>query len=143
MATEGQFSGKVSLITGAGSGIGEACARELAARQSQVVVADLNLSAAEHVAEEICGSGGGAAAVQVDVGDPGSVDGIVRFVVERYGRLDVAINNAGIAGESSLTGEYSLESWNRVIAINLNGVFYCMRYEIPAMLQIGGGAIVN
>jgi NAD(P)-dependent dehydrogenase (short-subunit alcohol dehydrogenase family) len=143
MAIEGDFSGKVSLVTGAGSGIGEACARELAARRSQVVVADLNLSAAEDVAEEICGSGGDAAAVQADVADPASVDSMVQFTVERYGRLNVAINNAGIGGESNPTGEYSLESWNRVIAINLNGVFYCMRYEIPTMLQTGGGAIVN
>ncbi len=143
MTTEGQFSGKVSLVTGAGSGIGEACARELAARRSQVVVADLNLSAAEHVVEEIRGSGGDAAAIQADVADPASVDRMVQFAVDQYGRLDVAINNAGIGGESNPTGEYSLESWNRVIAINLNGVFYCMRYEIPAMLQTGGSAIVN
>ena len=68
---------------------------------------------------------------------------MVRFALETYGRLDVAVNNAGIGGEAKLTGEYSIESWNRVIDVNLNGVFYGMRYQIPAMLQSGGGAIVN
>lgn len=143
MASAQQFSGKVSLVTGAGSGIGEACARELAARRSRVVVADLNLSAAERVAEGIRGSGGEAAAVQADVGDPASVERIVRTTLDRYTRLDIAVNNAGIGGESNPVGEYSLDSWHRVIAINLNGVFYCMRSEIPAMLRSGGGAIIN
>lgn len=143
MATQGQFFGKVSLVTGAGSGIGAGCARELAALGSQVVVADLDLSAAEQVCQEICSSGANAAAVQTDVADPASVERMVQFALDQYGQLNVAVNNAGIGGESNPTGEYSLESWNRVIAINLNGVFYCMRYEIPAMLRTGGGAIVN
>ena len=87
--------------------------------------------------------GGQAATVKVDVADPPSVEAMVQFALDTYGRLDVAVNNAGIGGEANPTGEYSIESWNRVIAVNLNGVFYGMRYEIPAMLATGGGAIIN
>jgi len=137
------FRGKVAVVTGGGSGIGEACVVELASRGAQVVVADFNLEAAERVASAAAGSEDRAAAVKVDVSDPASVEAMVRFATERYGRLDVAVNNAGIGGESNPTGEYSVEGWDRVIDVNLNGVFYCMRYQIPAMLEAGGGSIVN
>jgi NAD(P)-dependent dehydrogenase (short-subunit alcohol dehydrogenase family) len=136
------FDGKVAIVTGGGSGIGEACVREFLARGARVVVADFNLPAAERIAAE-AGSNDKAAAVKVDVADPPSVEAMVRFAVDTFGRLDVAVNNAGIGGEAHPTGEYSIESWNRVIDVNLNGVFYGMRYQIPAMLQSGGGAIVN
>ena len=142
-ARDAGFSGKVALVTGGGSGIGETCAVALAARGAQVVIADLDLRAAERVVGEIAGNGGGAAPVRVDVADPASVEAMVRAAVETYGGLDVAVNNAGIGGEQHPTGEYSPEGWRRVIEINLNGVFYCLRYEIPAMLARGGGAIVN
>ena len=142
-AREAVFSGKVALVTGAGSGIGEVCATALAARGAQVVIADLDLRAAERVVGEIEGNGGAAAPVRVDVADPASVEAMVRAAVETYGGLDVAVNNAGIGGEQNPTGEYSPEGWRRVIEINLNGDFYCLRYEIPAMLARGGGAIVN
>lgn len=141
MANDGQdFSGKVGIVTGGGSGIGEACARALAARGASVVVADFNVPNAERVAAE---AGGQAAAVKVDVGDPSSVEAMVRFALDTYGRLDFAVNNAGIGGEANATGEYSTEGWDRVIDVNLNGVFYGMRYQIPAMLTNGGGSIVN
>jgi NAD(P)-dependent dehydrogenase (short-subunit alcohol dehydrogenase family) len=143
MADIRDFSGKVAIVTGGGSGIGEECVRQLAARGAAVIVADFNLPAAERVAGAISSSQGKAAAVKVDVADPPSVEAMVRFAVDTYGRLDVAVNNAGIGGEANPTGAYSPEGWDRVIAVNLNGVFYCMRYEIPAMLQTGGGAIVN
>jgi len=136
------FEGKVALVTGGGSGIGEACVAAFAARGARVVVADFNTDSAERVASEQ-GGDDQAIAVKVDVADPTSVEAMVKSTLERYGRLDIAVNNAGIGGESNPTGQYSPEGWDRVIAVNLSGVFYCMRYEIPAMLEGGGGAIVN
>ena len=143
MAVQGQFSGKTVLVTGGGSGIGEACATTLAARGGKVMIADVNPAAAERVAKPITAAGAMATPFKADVTNPSSVEAMVRFTVETYGGLDVAVNNAGIGGEQNPTGEYSLEGWQKVIDINLNGVFYCMRYEIPAMLQSGHGAIVN
>jgi NAD(P)-dependent dehydrogenase (short-subunit alcohol dehydrogenase family) len=139
---DGDQAGKVALVTGAGSGIGQACAVALAARGARVVVADLNEQAAERVAREI-GSSSSAVAVKVDVADSASVEAMVGFAVRTFGGLDIAVNNAGIGGELNPTGEYSIEGWRRVIDVNLNSVFYSMRYEIPAMLQRGGGVIVN
>ena len=143
MADRTEFSGKVALVTGAGSGIGEACALALAARGARVVLADIDLAAAERVAGAIGKAEGVAAPVRADVADPASVEAMVKFAVDTYGGLDVAVNNAGIGGESNPTGAYSPEGWRRVIDVNLNGVFYCMRYEIPAMLTRSHGAIVN
>jgi NAD(P)-dependent dehydrogenase (short-subunit alcohol dehydrogenase family) len=100
------------------------------------------MEGAERVASEL-GGGKKAKAVKVDVGDPASVEAMVREATDSFGRLDIAVNNAGIGGDASATGEYSIESWDRVIDVNLNGVFYGMRYQIPAMLRNGGGAIVN
>jgi NAD(P)-dependent dehydrogenase (short-subunit alcohol dehydrogenase family) len=130
-------------VTGAGSGIGEAIATALASRGAQVVVADINREAAERVVAAIRSDGATAEAVAANVADPDSVEAMVAFTVDTYGGLDVAVNNAGIGGEQNPTGQYSPEGWRRVIDINLTGVFYCLRYEIPAMLARGGGAIVN
>jgi NAD(P)-dependent dehydrogenase (short-subunit alcohol dehydrogenase family) len=140
---EDGFTGKVALITGAGSGIGEACAAFLAARGAKVMIADLNEGGAQRVMQEITRNGGEAAVVTADVGTPGSVEAMVHAVLDRYGGLDLAVNNAGIGGESAPVGEYEINSWDKVIDINLSGVFYCMRYEIPPMLERGGGSIVN
>lgn len=88
-------------------------------------------------------AGGEATFIRADVSDPGDCQALVDSTVERYSRLDIAFNNAGIGGEQNPTADYSIEGWQRLIGINLSGVFYCMKYEIPAMLQSGGGAIVN
>ncbi len=143
MARTDQFQGKVALVTGGGSGIGEAICVALAERAASVVVADLKREAAERVARAIQEAGGNAIAVQVDVADPASVEAMVRFAVTSCGGLDIAVNNAGIGGEANPTGAYAVASWRKVIEVNLNGVFYSMRYELPAMVERGGGSIIN
>ena len=137
------FSGKVAVVTGGASGIGEAVARAIAARGGQVVVADIDEADSERVTTAIGDAGGSAKAIRTDVTDAASVEAMVKFAVDAYGGLDVAINNAGIGGPLSPTGEYPIDGWRQVIEVNLNGVFYGMRYQIPAMLARGGGAIVN
>lgn len=134
------MNGKVALVTGGGSGLGEACVHALAARGATVVVADISKDAAERVAGDV---GNGAAAVTADVSDEGGVRSMVERIVGDHGRLDVAVNNAGISGDQVPTGEYPAESWRKVLSVNLDGVFYCMRHELPAMVAGGGGAIVN
>ncbi len=138
MATT-DLHGKAALVTGAGAGIGEACARRLAAGGARVAVVDRDEPAAERVAGELRG----AIAIHADVSDPAAVDAMVATVAEQFGRLDVAVNNAGIGGTRAPLAEQTPESWREVISVNLDGVFYCIRAEIPVMLRTGGGAIVN
>lgn len=139
-ATSERLKGKVSLVTGGGSGIGEAIARSLGEAGSNVVVVDLDEAPAKEVAASI---GGLATAETVDVSDADAVRRLIDRVMEEHGRLDVAVNNAGIGGDAAPIGEYPIESWRQVLSVNLDGVFYCMRYEIPAMLKGGGGSIIN
>jgi NAD(P)-dependent dehydrogenase (short-subunit alcohol dehydrogenase family) len=134
------MAGKVALVTGGGSGLGEACVHALATRGATVVVVDVSKEAAERVAGEL---GGRATALTADVADVDAVRSMVERTVADHGRLDVAVNNAGIGGDQLPTGEYPIESWRKVLSVNLDGVFYCMRHEIPAMLSGGGGSIVN
>jgi NAD(P)-dependent dehydrogenase (short-subunit alcohol dehydrogenase family) len=136
---ESTMSNKVALVTGGGAGIGEACVRALAAQGATVVVVDISEDAAKRVADEV----GGSAAVAADVSDPDAVRSLVEGVMADHGRLDVAVNNAGIGGDQVPTGEYPVESWRKVLSVNLDGVFLCMRHEIPAMLSGGGGSIIN
>jgi NAD(P)-dependent dehydrogenase (short-subunit alcohol dehydrogenase family) len=137
------FENKVAMVTGGGSGIGAAMARRFAEEGATVVVADLDEKAAGKVASAIEKDGRTAVAVRQDVGDPESVEKSVDFAVQKFGRLDVAVNNAGITGDLAPTADYGLEGWDKVIAVNLSGVFYGMKYQIPAMLRSGGGSIVN
>ncbi|ODT67846.1 MAG: hypothetical protein ABS75_22655 [Pelagibacterium sp. SCN 63-23] len=137
------FAGKVAFVTGAASGIGAAIAAQLAARGAKVVVADLKLDAAQAVVEAIHGDGGEAAAVAVDVSKMDQVEKAVQFATDTFGKLDLAVNNAGIGGAAAPLGDYGFEDWHKVIDVNLNSVFYSMKYEIAAMLKAGGGAIVN
>jgi len=135
-----EFTGKVALVTGGASGIGRAICDRLAAGGATVVLADIDGDAAADAAKEI---GGPAESVRLDVTDPASAEAAVGFAVERFGGLHLAVNNAGIRGESAPVGEQDIAVWNRVIATNLSGVFHCLRYELPAIVAAGGGAVVN
>jgi NAD(P)-dependent dehydrogenase (short-subunit alcohol dehydrogenase family) len=137
------FENKVALVTGGASGIGEACVLTFARRGAKVVVADFNRQLGEKVIASVKQAGGEGIFQHVDVSKPESVEKMITDTVAAYGRLDIAVNNAGIGGEQNPTGEYSITGWQQVIDVNLNGVFYCMRYQIPQMVRQGGGAIVN
>ena len=139
------IEGKVAIVTGAGSGLGEAIGKALAARGAKVVLSDINLEGAARVAAEIGAAGGAAVAVAQDTARAEDAERVVGHAVDTYGALHFAVNNAGIAGAQAPAGETDLADWNRVIDINLNGVLYGMRYQIPAMLRAGAHdcAIVN
>ena len=139
----GQVNGKVALVTGGGLGIGRAAAIALAREGAKVVVADVNAEAGNDTAQKIEAAGGAALFVEADVSRPEAVEGMVARTVEAFGRLDCGVNNAGIQGELNPTDECSLENWNRTIAVNLTGVWLCMKYEIARMREQGSGAIVN
>ena len=136
------FEGKVALVTGGASGIGEACVLTFARGGAKVMIADLNEDRGAHTVAAVRDAGSDAMFVRVDVADPLSVEHMVETTIAQFGQLDIAVNNAGIAGERNSTGSYSIEGWRKVIDINLNSVFYCLHYEIPHMLE-RGGAIVN
>ncbi|QFY59977.1 SDR family oxidoreductase [Rhizobium grahamii] len=134
---------KVAVVTGGGSGIGAAICRQLAHEGVRVVIADIDMEAANRVAEEINEGGGRAMPAHVDVGNAQSVERLFADTVAEWGGLNLAVNNAGIHGIRNPTGSYPIEEWQRVTNVNLNGVFYCMKHEINAMLECGGGSIVN
>jgi hypothetical protein len=138
-----RFEGKVVIVTGGGSGIGAAVARQLGDEGAEVIVADIVADTASGVAGEIRSKGGKAHDFTVDVSDAQAVEELVEFSVRTCGGLDLAVNNAGIVGVRKATADVPLESWHEQMGVNLNGVFYCMKYEIAAMLKRGGGAIVN
>ena len=137
------FEGKVAIVTGGGSGIGAAISRQLGGEGAEIVVADLDANAAQSVAAEIRANGGNARDYCVDVADAAAVAELVAFATRECGGLHLAVNNAGVEGPRRATADYPLEQWHRLIDVNLNGVFYCMKHEITAMLKSGGGAIVN
>jgi NAD(P)-dependent dehydrogenase (short-subunit alcohol dehydrogenase family) len=137
------FEGKVAIVTGAAGGIGAATARVLGSRGAKVLVVDLDGERAEAVATEIGDAGGEARPRVVDVSDEGAVEAMVADAVDTWGRLDVAVNNAGILGGFVPTADTPTETFDRIIAVNVRGVFLGMKHEIPAMLAGGGGAVVN
>ncbi|MHB0967904.1 MAG: SDR family oxidoreductase [Chloroflexi bacterium] len=138
-----EFNGRVAIVTGASSGIGRTSALFYARDGAKVVVSDLNKDGGQETVQLIQAAGGDAFFVKTDVSNPSDCEELVKKTVEKYGRLDLACNNAGIGGESNLTADYSVNGWQKVIDVNLSGVFYCMKYEIAEMLKTGGGAIVN
>ena len=137
------FAGKVALVTGGSSGIGRASALAFAREGARVVVADITVEGGEETVALIKKTGGDATFVKADVAKASEVEALVNTTVAIYGRLDCAHNNAGIEGPGATTVDYAEEAWDRVIAINLKGVWLCMKYEIPQMLKVGAGAIVN
>jgi NAD(P)-dependent dehydrogenase (short-subunit alcohol dehydrogenase family) len=137
------FNGKVAIVTGGGSGIGAAVCRQLAHEGASVVVADLDADSAHRVAAEIRSQGGKARDFAVDVSCAEAVEKLVNFAVRECGGLNLAVNNAGLDGVRKATADYPLDEWRKLMNVNLDGAFYCMKYEIAAMLQQGGGAIVN
>jgi NAD(P)-dependent dehydrogenase (short-subunit alcohol dehydrogenase family) len=139
----GWFTGKVALVTGASSGIGRASALAFAREGAKVVVADVVEEGGEETARLIKNAGGEALFVKTDVAKAAEVEALVNRAVQTFGRLDCAFNNAGIEGAAAMIPDYGEEAWDRVININLKGVWLCMKYEIPQMLKTGGGAIVN
>lgn len=134
---------KIALVTGASSGLGRAIALAYAGAGAKVVVCDVNAGPGQETRAMIAAQGGDAHFVAADVSRPDDCRRLVEQTVAHYGGLDIACNNAGIGGDLGLTADYALEAWDKVIAVNLSGVFYCMKYEIPQMLGRGGGVIIN
>jgi NAD(P)-dependent dehydrogenase (short-subunit alcohol dehydrogenase family) len=140
----GITTGKIALVTGGASGIGRACGLALAREGAEaVIIADIDGEQAANVVREIEADGGRASSRAVDVSDEGQVAALIGDCVDRYGRLDCAINNAGISGPMGPLHEIDLCDWSRTLATNLTGVFLCMKHELPAMLARRSGAIVN
>ena len=137
------LAGKVALVTGAGSGIGRSAALAFANASAAVAVADIDVGGGQETVALIGQAGGEATFFKVDVSHAAEVAGLVADTVATYGRLDCAHNNAGIEGEVALLADYTEETWDRVIAVNLKGVWLCLKYEIARMLTQGGGTIVN
>jgi NAD(P)-dependent dehydrogenase (short-subunit alcohol dehydrogenase family) len=137
------FTGQTALVTGAASGIGTAVALELAEHGATVIVSDQDEQGCKQVVDTILDSGRKALPFAADVSDAQAMEALVAFAEAKAGALHLAVNNAGIGGAQAPVGEYPLDAWDQVIRVNLNGVFYGMRYQIPAMERAGGGAIVN
>ena len=139
-----QVKDKIVIVTGAGSGIGAATAKHFAKHQAKVIVSDIKEEKAQNIADEIKSEGGEATIITANVAKFEDVEQLVAKTVEKYGQLDVIVNNAGIGPRNmARTGEYTLDDWDSVIAVNQTGVFYCMKVALQQMVKQGGGNIVN
>lgn len=134
---------KVVIITGAASGIGKATAELFAKHGASVVISDIQEAEGKATTENIIANGGKASFIKTDVSRPEEMEALVNFAIKTYGKLDIVVNNAGIGGELNPIADMSIEGWNKVIEVNLNSIFYGMKYQIQAMLKNGGGSIVN
>jgi len=137
-----RFEGRVALVTAAGAGIGAATARRLAAEGARLVVADLSGKRAEETARAIGDAGGEVAWLKGDAAEPAAVEAAIAMALQRWGRLDVLVNNAGF-GEPALIADTSLESWNRTLAVTLTSAFLGLRFALPVMRRQGRGVVVN
>ena len=138
------LSNKIAIITGAASGIGESAALLFAAEGAKLVLTDLNEEGGQAVTEQIKSSGGEAVFLKADAGSFSDAEKTVQLALDTYGRLDIAVNNAGIGGLSAPVADYPVEAWQQVIDINLSGVFYGMKYQIPAIEKTAGkGSVIN
>ena len=137
------LDGKIAVVTGGGSGLGREFCIELSKEGATVVAADVDSASADETIGLVQGTGGDAMALQVDVANAASAEALVDAVLDRYGRIDVLVNNAGVVGEMGRVHEVSEESWDRVMSVDLKGVFLCSKFAIPAMLQQGKGVIIN
>ena len=138
-----RFEGKVAIVTGGCSGIGAEISRRLAGEGASVVVTDIRLDAAQGVADQIVAAGGRAAAFAQNTAKADEAQAAVAFAQETFGAVHLAVNNAGIGAAPARIGDYDVEAWDRVRAVNLDGVFYGLRAQLPAIVAAGGGAIVN
>lgn len=137
------LKGKVAIVTGGASGIGKSVCELFVQNGAKVTIADMQEDTGKDLARELNRDREAAIFVRTDVADSESCRNMVETTVDHFGQLDIGVNNAGVSDGESPTGEKDLDQWHRVININLNGVFYCMRYQIPEILKQGGGAIVN
>lgn len=141
--TNHSFANRVAMVTGGASGIGRAVSLAFAAAGASVLLSDIDEAGGEETVRMIQDASGAASFACVDVTQTDQVDALVQAAVDAYGRLDIAVNNAGLGGPRVRTGEYPQEDWHRLIDVNLHGTWYCMRAELAQMLKQGGGAIVN
>ena len=140
---EQDLKGKVAIVTGGASGIGEATALLYASHGASVVISDIHEEAGNKVVAQIKQNGGDALFVKADVSRAEDCETLAKKTVEAFGRIDIAFNNAGIGGEAHPVADMSIQGWNKIIAVNLSSVFYCMKYQLQQMVKQGSGAIIN